>query len=171
MIFTNKTSVPVNSYFEYKPDRELEKHFQVIKPLPAIVLALAITPGMFDSSNLGLPASLGTIESNNAMDTFQTKDSPSVITAGGVLEMTNEKYLTERDLNSIEKLFNAKIDTVTANTQKEIADAKADIIKTIREESQVQKSNRYAYMGIGVAVLAIIAPILWDWAKHILNWQ
>lgn len=105
---------------------------------------------------------------------------------GGVLEMSDNDYLTNRDLNSLKDLIDASKDATIAKV--ETVDAKIDTVsqkidtseaklkKYIADElknhqNQISKKN-YDTTTRWIAVLAILVPIAWSLMSHyIFHWK
>lgn len=104
---------------------------------------------------------------------------------GGVLEMSDNSYLTDRDMTNLKDLIDAsakttsakilvvdsKLDTISQKIDTSASDLKIYIKDEIKNNSEGNKKDKKDHITLLVALLAIASPIIWGLIQHALGWK
>lgn len=180
-------------FFEFDSGKKDELHHSS-KILPVIAAAVISTISLNSryvsiNSDDGLKNKIFDIYSTDSSLDYQSKNTTTFISKsieGGVLEMSDNDYLTSRDLDNLKDLIReskdatlSKIETVDTRidtVSEKIGTSKAELKTYISDQlkihqSQISKKN-YDTTTRWIAIGAIAVPIVWALISHyILNWK
>ncbi|MBS0941629.1 hypothetical protein JK161_02035 [Leuconostoc mesenteroides] len=104
---------------------------------------------------------------------------------GGILEMSDNSYLTDRDMTNLKDLIDAsaettsakilvvdsKLDTISQKIDTSASDLKIYIKDEIKKNSEGNKKDKKDNKTLLVALLAIASPIIWGIIQQALGWK